>query len=349
MDRIEQLIRTYVHLPGQPSGTGWYPILCKVCNDHGRKGPRGGFKFEDDGVAYHCFNCGLKASYYSHYENVPNNIKDVFLSFGIPEEEINKLGLAALGERDQHGRKTGSRKETGLMINPKELTLPDHFYPLNEAKSDDNWAEIANYYLEDRKIDSHDYTFFLSTGTPKLYDGPQSQKVAFVRAAQKWIKRVIVPIYKDNKLVYYQGRDLTGKAVKKYESPSAPKDRVIYGFDRLFSEESRPLYVVEGFFDAFHIKGVALLGNELTDPQIAWLNKSRREKVYIPDKFGDGAKNALKALDLGWNVSTPDIGNCKDINDAIIKYGQLYVHNTLKEQTKTGFEAEAAINLYCKK
>jgi len=235
------------------------------------------------------------------------------------------------------------------MINPKELPLPDHFYRLNEAKDSDQWAEIARYYLEDRKIDPSDYTFLLSTGIPKKYLGPESQKIAFVRAAQKWKKRIIIPIYKDEKLVYYQGRDMTERATKKYESPSSPKDRIIYGFDQLFINEDRPLYVVEGFFDAFHVQGAALLGNELTEPQIAWLNKSRRDKVYVPDKGVSGASNAMKALEHGWRISTPDIGNCKDINDAIVKYGQLYVHNTLKEETTEGFQAETALNLYCKK
>ena len=349
MDYVEELVRTYVQLPNLPSGTGWFPVLCKVCNDHGRKGPRGGFKFEDEGVGYHCFNCGHKGTYYPHYKTIPKDMLDVFVSFGIPDEEINKLRLTTLQERDESGQATSSQKSRPLILNPSELPLPNHFYRLDEAKEEDRWAEIARYYLEDRKIDSRDYPFFLSTGILKQFTGPESQKMAFVRAAQKWKKRVIIPIYKDNKLVYYQGRDLTERATKKYESPSARKDRVIYGFDHLFIDEDRPLYVVEGFFDAFHIKGVALLGNELTEPQIAWLNRSRRDKVYIPDKFGDGAKNATKALEQGWRIALPDIGNCKDINEAIIKYGQLYVHNTLREYTYEGKQAEVPLNLYCKK
>ena len=350
MDHTEQLIRTHVHLPGSASGTGWYPILCKVCNDHGRKGPRAAFRFEDDGLAYHCFNCGHKATYHSHYKSVPNDADKVFNAFGIPSEEVNKLRLHSLQQKDEHGQLVQNHKKEGLVINPKELPVPDHFYSLADAENDDKWAEVARAYLEDRRIDHTQYPFYLSTGIPKKYLGPESQKAVFIKQAQKWTKRIIVPIYKDGKLVFYQGRDMTGRAVKKYESPSVSKDRVIYGFDQLFADEDRPLYVAEGFFDAFHINGVALLGNELTEPQINWLNKSKREKVYIPDRFGDGLKNALKALDEEWSVSTPEIGDCKDINDAIVKYGQLYVHDTLKEQTKRGgFEAETALKLYCKK
>lgn len=351
MDHTEQLIRTHVHLPNQPSGTGWYPILCKVCNDHGKKGPRAGFKFENDGLAYHCFNCGLKTTYYPHYDTIPGDTTKVFESFGIPTEEVNKLRLETLKQKDKHGV-LSVRKKEGLVINPKELSIPDHFYLLSDATKNDKWAEIARAYLEDRKVDHTSYPFFLSTGIPTNYIGPESQKSAFVRAAQKWTKRVIIPIYKDEKLIYYQGRDLTEHALKKYESPSAPKERIIYGFDQLFINEDRPLYVTEGFFDAFLIQGVALLGNELTEPQIVWLNKSRRDKVYVPDKGLSGAKNAQRALEQGWKISFPvepgSSTNCKDISDAIIKYGQLYVHNILKEETKEGFQAKAALTLYCK-
>lgn len=349
MDPIEQLIRTYVHLPGNPSGTGWHPILCKICNDHGRKGPRGGFRFEDGGVAYHCFNCGHKATYYTHYKVVPDDMQRVFTAFQIPDEDVNKLRLEALRERDEEGAQNFDSKQNRFNINPKELALPDHFFLLENAEPTDKWAEVARLYLEDRAIDPNSYPFLLSTGIPKEYTGPSSQKVSFVKAAQKWAKRIIIPIFKDDSLIFYIGRDLTGKALKKYMSPTTPKDRVIFGFDELFIREDRPLYVVEGFFDAFPINGVAILGNELTEAQIAWLNKSRRDKVYIPDKYGDGARSATKALELGWAISTPDIGNCKDINEGIVKYGLLYIHNTLKEQTQRGFQAEAALNLYCKK
>lgn len=335
MDYVEELIRTYVHLPTQPASTGWYPIICMVCNDHGRKGPRAAFRFDNDGVAYHCFNCGHKSSYYPHYKIIPKNMIEVFDAFNIPVEEINKLRLTSLQERDESGQTITSQNKK-LLLRPEILPLPAHFLKL--SKADGNWAEIAKYYLESRKIDPDSYPFYISNGNTK--------------ATKKWTKRVIIPIYKDEQLIYYQGRDLSGTALKKYESPTAPKERVIYGFDRLFTDEDRPLYVVEGFFDAFHINGVALLGNELTEPQVAWLNRSRRDKVYIPDRGASSAEIARKALDLGWKIGFPvepdSSKNIKDVSDAIVKYGQIYVHNNLRENTFEGIQAEASLKLYCK-
>lgn len=345
MGLLEEIIRTYIYLPPQPTGTGWYPVLCKYCNDHGRKGPRGAFRFEDDSVAYHCFNCSVKTGHKLSYSNISDEFVQVLTAFGIPEDRINKLRLIALEQKGSS--KKQERTEKKLNLFPETLQLPDHFYRLDEAEPTDKWAEVAKFYLEDRKIDYTQYPFYLSTGIPSNFDGPESQKMAFIKSAQKWKKRIIIPIFKDGHLIFYQGRDLTGRAVKKYESPSVSRDCVLYGFDQLFVNEDRPLYVVEGFFDAFHINGVAILGNELTDAQITWLNKSRRKKVYVPDKFGNGQKIAERALKLGWHIALPDIGNLKDINDAIVKYGQLYVHNTLKEKTMEGLLAKTSLTMYC--
>jgi DNA primase len=135
--------------------------------------------------------------------------------------------------------------------------------------------------------------------------------------------------------------------MKKFESPSDPKDRVIYGFDRLFEKTDVPLYIVEGWFDAHVIDGVALLGNELSSAQIKWLNKSQRKKVYIPDRFGDGQRIAENALSVGWSVSTPDIGNCKDVNEAVHKYGRMFVMKTIADNTADGLDAATRLGVYC--
>ena len=69
---------------------------------------------------------------------------------------------------------------------------------------------------------------------------------------RKWLKRIIIPMYKNSNLIFYQGRDLSGTAQKKYQSPSTDAAKVLYGFDNLHNYKvNEPLYVVEGWFDAF--------------------------------------------------------------------------------------------------
>lgn len=336
---LEQLIRQYVQLPTVPSGTGWYPTL-HVC-DHGKKGPRAGFKFDNNTVAFHCFNCGLAAVYDPEQRGregqplISKKMQQVLEDYNIPQDEWQQVLFSALKTQDA-GIATQQIGKPVQSIEPMEIPLPETFYLLSEADEDDKWAMIARYYLEDRSIDPSSYPFMLSkkTDIPHL---------------KKWFGRVIIPIYKDGKLIFYTGRDLTEKAVKKYESPAVSRDRVIYGFDKLFENSDLPLYIVEGWFDAFVIDGIAIFGNEISSTKIKWLNRSRRKKVYIPDQFGDGFRAAKQAIDAGWSVSTPDFGDCKDVSAAVQKYGKLYVLQTLAQHTASGFEAELNARMYCKK
>lgn len=334
---LESVIRQYIHLPALPTSGGWYPVLCKVCNDHGRKGPRGGFKFDGETVAYHCFNCGpeMNTVYDPNKEaRLPKKMKIVMHDYGIPDEAWQQVTFSNLGKQ---GKLTKDDElQPAKNIEPIELPLPDIFYPLADATKDDKWAEIARWYLtEERGVDPDSYPFMLvkPTKDPKL---------------KKWYGRLIIPIYKDNKLIFYYGRDLIGNKTKKYESPPTPKDRVMYGFDQLFEHTDAPIYIVEGWFDAYAIDGVAIFGNEITDAQTAWLNKSRRKKVYIPDRLGDGKRAAEDALEQGWSISTPDIGqSCKDMSDAVHKYGKMYVMKTIAENTAAGFAAQTKLGVYC--
>lgn len=334
--KLEDVIRRYIPLPPVPTGGGWYPVLCKVCNDHGRKGPRAAFKFEGDAVAYHCFNCGpdMNTVYDpDEYSNMPKKMKKVLRDFGIPDTEWQEVVFSNLGKQ---GKSPDIELKIAKKIEPEEIKLPEEFYLLADAAEDDKWAEVARWYLtEERGVDPDSYPFMLV----KKSDDP------FMK---KWHGRLVIPAYKDGKLIFFQGRDLTGKKMKKYESPAVPKDKVLYGYDKLFNHSDAPLYIIEGFFDAHAVDGVAILGNTITEAQIAQLNRSPRKKVYIPDRSGDGQQTAEQALDLGWSISTPDVGqSVKDMSDAVHKYGKMYVLKTIADNTADGFTARARLGVYC--
>lgn len=330
---LEQIIRQYVQLD-PPTAKGWSPVLCRVCGDRGHKGKRAGFRFEGDVVGYHCFNCGHSTSYDpSEHEKMPKKMERVLHDFGIPESDWQQVLFSSLTLR--RSGKNKDKKVSSIQIEPLELPLPETFYPLKDAGSHDKWATIARYYLEeDRGIDPNSYPFLLSSKTE-------------IPHLKKWFGRVIIPIYKGNKLIYYVGRDLTSNKMKKYENPAVSREKVFYGYDRLFEDVTTPLYITEGWFDGFAIDGVAILGNEISKTHTIWLNKSPRKKVYIPDRFGDGKRAAEHALSLGWHISTPDIGGCKDMDEAVRRYGKLYVMKTLIENTSIGFEAQAKLGVYC--
>ena len=341
-DSLETIIKRYIKLPNHPSGTGWYPLLCKVCNDHGRKGPRGGFRFDDNKVAYHCFNCGHSTVFDPEtHKSMPEKMVQVLTEFHVPEDEWKAVLFANLNKRDEFGN---TQVQVGnspiISVEPAVISLPSHFYPLADAGPNDNWAQLARAYLEvDRGVDPASYGFMLSHPN-------QDPNI------DRWFKRVIIPIYKENQLIFYVGRDLTDKQQLKYLSPSYSKEKVLFGYDQLFIQTDDPLYIVEGWFDAWAINGIAILGNEISDAHATWLNRSQRRKVYIPDRLGDGWLGAERALELGWDVSTPEIGDCKDMSAAVMKYGKMYVIKSIGDKiinkSAIGMDmAKAILGIYC--
>jgi len=330
---LEQIIKQYVQLQS-PNHKGWQAVRCHVCNDHTRKGLRGAFLFDGDKTIYKCWNCNHTAIY-DPYENeiMPKNMIKVLNDFHVPETEWQPIILESPAYR--HGGKKKEYKRELDNIEPKEVIMPNFFYFLNTADPDDEMAQEARKYLiDDRKVNPDDYPFMLArkADNPKLH---------------KWLGRVIMPIFKNEKLIFYIGRAMYD-ATKKYETPATPKEKVLFGFDRLFEHVPAPLLVVEGWFDAFAIDGVATLGNVITPYQIEWLNRSKRDKIYIPDKFGNGKRAAEQALEEGWYISTPDIGeNCKDMDDAVKKYGKMYVLKSIMDNKATDYLAKARLQNYC--
>ena len=303
--------------------------MCKKCGDHGKKGKRGGFKFDGDSVGYHCFNCGANPKYVpGEQSSLSRQMVEVLTAFGIPDAALNSVEFYTLEHLDPH-----SKPEGGDVVNlePNVLSLPDHFYRLGER--DDSQTTLATYHLEERGMSPTDYPFFLSDTTNKL--------------DLDWKARLIIPAYKNGNLIFYQGRDLLNTKPLKYKSVSTPRDCVLYGYDELSKYNDDPLYVVEGFFDAFHIGGVAVICNELTQQHIQILNRCPRPKVVIPDRRGKGYVMAKQAIAQSWQVSFPDIGSCKDIDEAINKYGHLYVKRSIITNTMSDFEAELHMKLLC--
>lgn len=328
---LEDVIRTHIHLEPTDS-RGWCKVLCRVCKDHGRKGKRAGFKFEGDVVGYNSFNCAHAAGYDpSEHDTMPDKMAVVLNAFGVPKDAVGEVVFGYFMNKPQHHDKTRTASH-----DPTPLPVPSFFEPLDDI--DDDLHQAAIWYTETQRgiTDWQPLKLMVARGDKSI---PHSKK---------WHGRLILPVYKDGDLIFYQGRDITGTRQQKYLNPDVVRDKVLFGYDQLFVTPHKPLYVVEGWFDAHFIHGVAVFGNKMTDDQIHWLTKSPRPKVIIPDKYGDGQLLANQAISLGWQVSTPDIGTtCKDVSDAVDEYGLLYTIATIRDNTAEGFAAEMNVRLFC--
>lgn len=331
---VENIIRSYVSL-SRTNSKGWASIKCRLCNDYKS---RGGFNFTDNSVSYNCFNCSHAAIFTpTESTTVPKRMQEVFDAFGIPSSEFKEMMFDAFVT--QSSLKKLSTVVPRVTINFNDLTLPKFLRPLITDGTGDVYDEIACEYLLDRGIPPTGYTFLIA-----------DKNLASMLQYINWKGRVVIPYYRHGKVVFYQGRDMLDTDRTKYLSPPDSRDAVFYGFDEIYSTTDKPLYIHEGFFDAFLLKdSVATFSNKLTDQQIEILNRCHRTKVVIPDRVGKGYIIANQAIEQGWSVSFPDIGNtCKDMNEAIVKYGRLYILKSIADHTYSGFAAQTMVNMYCK-
>ena len=84
--------------------------------------------------------------------------------------------------------------------------------------------------------------------------------------------------------------------------------------------------VVEGPFDAMSVDGVSVMSNDCSEVQADIIDSLAREVIVVPDADKAGANLVKRAIEYGWSVSFPVWQEeCKDINDAVVKYGKLFV------------------------
>jgi DNA primase len=92
---------------------------------------------------------------------------------------------------------------------------------------------------------------------------------------------------------------------------------------------------MEGIFDALCIGGVAVLHNDISDAQSRLLRNLGKEITVVPDQDTAGLALIDRAMELGWAVSIPNWEGCKDVNDAVKKYGKLTTLLTIMQARET--------------
>lgn len=186
----------------------------------------------DQGIAY-CWACG------SH--SFPEVIKILTGKFWRDIELEYKTDLTA---RDLYLLEHGERPEK-----PKSVALPLGTGPLNDR---------ARRYLQRRKFD------------PDTLAGLYKLQSTGIHGQHNF--RIIIPIYFENQLVSYTGRDYTGQAELRYLSCKAEDEilnhkDLLYGFDQVLGDH---VICVEGPADKWRmgLNSVATFGTGFKTNQI---------------------------------------------------------------------------------
>lgn len=132
--------------------------------------------------------------------------------------------------------------------------------------------------------------------------------------------RIIAPIYFQNKLVSYQGRDITGKAELRYKA-CALKDEIIhhkellYGFDLV---PSNTIVIVEGITDAWRLGpgAVATFGIKYKQEQVFLASQFNTRYIFF-DPEDEAAQDQAENLgnELSGFAGSTQLVKCRGIKD----------------------------------
>jgi hypothetical protein len=297
MSLVNDTILAYLPPKRKKTPSGWTSFNAVCCQHNGNSADnrqRGGIMF-NEGMSYHCFNCGFKASWQPG-RTVSSKLRKFMKWLNVPDDLITKCSLDALRLKEDVNYE---RKDNPV---PKfiDKLLPQESQLVKDQLDDPDVVPVLEY-LATRGLYLDDFDWYWSNTTG-------------------FKNRLIVPFYHENRLVGYTARILRdGKP--KYISEQQPG--YVFNLDRQL-DSRRYVIVTEGPFDAISIDGVALLGAEINEYQKVLIDKLGKEVILVPDRDQSGPRTVEQALQYGWSVSFPEWDDCKDVNDAYIKYGRLY-------------------------
>ena len=293
-----------------------YNFRCPICGDsqkHKNKA-RGYFYQVKVNTNFKCHNCGASLSFNNFLKQIDPTLHRQYTM------EKFKDGFAGGNNFVVEEPKFDFKKP----IFKKKLNLPR----ASEVK-------LAKQYLERRKLDATKFYF-----AEKFKEWTNTQKQTFDTIGRDE-SRIIIPLYDTDKtLIGFQGRSLVPNSVKYITvmlKDDAPK---IYGLDQVDSQ--KPIYVIEGPFDATLVKNsVAMCGSDIDLRTFGW-----SDYIYVYDnepRNREIVNRISKTIDRGdkvviWPTSTEH----KDINDMVM--GGQNIMNVLESNTYSGLKAKIKFN-----
>lgn len=317
------------------SSKGWITGNAPCCVHNGEtidtRG-RGGIMVSGNTISYSCFNCQYRASYTSGYP-LFYKFRRLLKWIGLDASEVQRLNIEAKREQQQHEllglvKPTVIKEEVKVNFVkeplPKESVSLNAFIEFLELKKDSS-SDIAGYpphlldaveYLYHRNINMQKYEFYITNDTQF-----------------KMNKRVIIPFTWKGDMVGYTARALNNDITPKYIQKADAG--YVFNIDQQ-KNNWKFVIVCEGVFDAISIDGVAILKAETTQTQIDIIESLDREIIVVPDVDRTGGNLIQIALKNGWSVSFPVWAEtCKDINEAVQKYGKLFTLKAILDGTET--------------
>jgi len=328
---IQDAVQQLLPAKRKTASNGWISFNAPCCDHNGESRDtrsRGGIiSNPDGGISYHCFNCNFKASYTPGY-HLNYKFRKLLSWLGADENTVRHLVIDAVRIKDLVGvPDTKPVERTELTIKPRPLPA--------EAQTLQAWETFHTLSAENPTVYNVPAVFHNAV----LY--PAARAIDLSKYDFYWTperqynldKRVIVPFTWQNQIIGYTARATQDDVKPKYHNSHEPN--YVFNVDRQMPA-ARFVIVCEGPFDAMSIDGVAILSNQCNETQADVIDALGREVIVVPDSDRAGAKLIDAAIEYGWTVSFPIwMDTCKDINEAVVKHGRLFVLKSILEARET--------------
>ena len=324
---IGEIIYSYLPAKRKQTPSGWVKFNAICCHHNGTSADnraRGGMIQNGDGLSYHCFNCGFKASYQPG-RHLTRKMRQLLSWLGAPDDVINKITLEAV-------KIQSDEKALEAVSIPKfeNKPLPEGSLKISE------WLESRQSLPEQLEQDyARVVEYVISRQLDPMMDFYWCPMNGFA-------DRVIIPFRLDGRIVGHTARKvIDGRP--KYISDQTPG--YVFNLDKQ-TQDKEFVIVVEGPVDALSIDAVAILGAEIMDKQALLINRLGRRVIVVPDRDADGKRTVEQAILNRYSVSMPTWPEgVKDVNDAVKKLGRLHTLYKIVSETD---DSELKIRLKAK-
>jgi hypothetical protein len=324
---ISDFIKGILPAKRKTTPTGWTSFNAPCCQHNGESADtrgRGGLTANQDGsVSYHCFNCNFKASYQPG-RHLTFKFRKLLAWLGAADSDVKRLVIEAIRIRELvNPEEVKLESEEKIEFKTRELPkdavsfqqlLTHHL--LDDFRNVPSLLNTAVDYVKARKINTDKYDFYWTDSTEHSLH-----------------QRIVIPMYWEGKIIGYTSRTFVDSVKPKYYSNYEPN--LVFNLNNQ-QRDSKFVIVCEGPFDAMSVDGVAVMSNECSETQAEIIESLGKEVIVVADRDKAGARLLQNAIEYGWSASFPVWQEtCKDINEAVVKYGKLFVLKSIIDSKET--------------
>ncbi len=310
------------------SGTHFH-TRCPLCGDSKKSQSKKRFHldYNNSQPFFHCFNCEESGSFLELYSKIK------CISIAETKKQLFKY------DPDYLVQQLSPKKKEKII---EEIQYESHNYILNDCIGvhsitsgfiESQYKQLLMKFIKDRKI-------------------PQDIPI-FIAYKGDYKNRIILPIYENGDIVYFQGRALDETSYnEKYKNPTLQKGTIILNKDKF--DRNKYIIATEGLIDAFMVgnQGTSCLGAYVNEWFINSLLLLTDKGVILALDNDEAGKKSIKKIlkDEKWShkvlyfFMSKKCQNVKDLNELCINMNVEDIYDFVVKNSYDKFNAQVIID-----